>query len=130
MSEISDKRKLIRDLKEIKDNLSWNLDEEYTNIYNTCVECDNKYGEPYLCDYICEQDFVEDDEYLDELIKHNSSSLERLRYFIGDTYHAELYRVDAYGYLVNVERSDLADLCDELVDMLKDNIKELARAEM
>ena len=34
MSEISDKRKLLRTLKEIKENLSWEYDKEYNKIWN------------------------------------------------------------------------------------------------
>ena len=67
---------------------------------------------------------------MDQLIQQNSYSLERLRYFIGDTHHSDLYRVNAYGNLTNVEMSDLKDLCDELIDILKVNIKELKQAEL
>ena len=131
MSEISDKRKLIKKLEEIKDNMSYLYSEEYTEIYNACVDIDNKYQHaPYLTDYISEQNFLEDDEIMDQLIQQNSYSLERLRYFIGDTHHSDLYRVNAYGNLSNVEMSDLKDLCDELIDMLKVNIKELKQAEL
>ena len=131
MSEISDKRKLIKQLKQIKDEMSYLYSEEYAKIYNACVDIDNKYQkEPYLCDYIHEQNFVEDDEEMDYLIQQNSSCLERLRYFIGDTYRSDLYQVNAYGNLTNVTRDDLKCLCDELIDILKENIKELKQAEL
>lgn len=131
MSEISDKRKLVRELETIKDEMSYLYDEEYSKIWNACVDIDNKYQHaPYLTDYISEQNFVGDDDLMDYLIKENSSSLERLRYFIGGTYHSDLYRVNAYGNLTNIDKSDLIDLCDELIDMLKVNIKELKQAEL
>ena len=103
MSEISDKRKLLRTLKEIKENLSWEYDKEYNKIWNACAEIDNEYGEPYLCDYISEENYVQEDEIMEFLIKSNSDSLDRLRCFIGDTYSADLYRVDGYGNFVSFE---------------------------
>ncbi|MBR1984774.1 MAG: hypothetical protein IKA31_03450 [Clostridia bacterium] len=131
MSEISDKRKLVRTLKQIKAEMSYLYDEEYSKIYNACVEVDNKYQkEPYLCDYINDQNFVADDEEMDYLIKQNSDSLERLRYFIGNTYRSDLYQVNAYGNLTNITRDDLKTLCDELIQMLNENIKELKQAEL
>ena len=130
MSEISDKRKLLRTLKEIKENLSWEYDKEYNKIWNACAEIDNEYGEPYLCDYISEENYVQEDEIMEFLIKSNSDSLDRLRCFIGDTYSAALYRVDGYGNLQNIDRSDLECLCDELIDKLNTNIKELKQSEL
>ena len=111
--------------------MSYLYDEEYSKIYNACVEVDNKYQkEPYLCDYINDQNFVADDEEMDYLIKQNSDSLERLRYFIGNTYRSDLYQVNSYGNLTNITRDDLKTLCDELIQMLNENIKELKQAEL
>lgn len=67
---------------------------------------------------------------MDYLIKQNSDSLERLRYFIGNTYRSDLYQVNAYGNLTNITRDDLKTLCDELIQMLNENIKELKQAEL
>lgn len=123
MSKISALRKLIRTLTEIKNNLSYEYEEDYSKIYNACVDVDNNYNGIYLTDHIMEQNFVNDDD-MEYLIKQNSDSIDRLRCFIGDTYSSDLYRIDGYGNLANVEQSDLEDLCDELIDMAKDYIEE------
>ena len=130
MSEINDKRKLLRTLKEIKENLSWEYDTDYNKIWNECSEVDNKYGDPYLCDYISEENYVQNDELMEFLIKNNSDSLDRLRCFIGNTYSADLYKLDGYGNLQNIDKSDIECLCDELINKLNANIKELKQSEL
>ncbi len=130
MSEITDKRNLIRTLKEIKENLSYDYRKDYSQIYNACVEIDNKYQQsPYLTDYISYQDFV-DEESLDYLIQQADNDIDRLRCFIGDTYSADIYKLDGYGNLQNVDSDDLKMLCDDLIEMVRDNLREMKYAEM
>jgi len=130
MSEITDKRNLIKTLKDIKENLSYDYQKSYNQIWNACVEVDNEYGEPYLCDYISEENYVNEDEISEIFIPQNSDSLARLRCFIGDTYSSDLYKIDGYGNLQNIDKSDLECLCDELIGMLRTNKKELKQAEL
>lgn len=130
MSEITDKRNLIRTLKEIKENLSYDYRKDYSQIYNACVEIDNKYQQsPYLTDYISYQDFV-DEESLDYLIQQADNDIDRLRCFIGDTYSADIYKLDGYGNLQNVDSDDLKMLCDDLIEIVRDNLREMKYAEM
>lgn len=130
MSEITDKRNLIRTLKEIKENLSYDYRKDYSQIYNACVEIDNKYQQsPYLTDYISYQDFV-DEESLDYLIQQADNDIDRLRCFIGDTYSADIYKLDGYGNLQNVDYDDMATLCDDLIGIVRDNLREMKYAEM
>lgn len=129
MSEITDKRNLIQTLKEIKENLSWDNEKNYYDIINACTDCDNEYGEPYLVDYIYGYDFVNDDD-MRYLIERADNDIDRLRCFIGNTYSDTIYKLDGYGNLQNVDSGDFECLCDELIDMLRENVKELQNAEM
>ncbi len=130
MSEIRDRRQLIRDLKDLQENGLIGVEREYNQIYNLCCDIDNKYGNYELTDHITEQDFVLNDEILDGLIKQNSDDIDRLRCFIGDTYSADIYRIDGYGNLANVTSGDMEMLVDELIDIAKDQIKELQASEL
>lgn len=129
MNEKTYKRKIVKELKEIKENLTSNCRRNYNNIYNTCVDCDNLYGEPYLCSYISDQEFVFDED-MEYLVKKCDNDIDRLRCFIGDTYSDDIYKLDGYANLKNVDIGDFEDLCDELIDILKDNIKTLSQNEM
>ena len=130
MSEIRDRRQLIRDLKDLKDEGLYGLENDFDKIYNLCSDIDFKYNDYELTDYITEQNFVRNDEVLDELIKQNSSDIDRLRCFIGDTYSSDLYKIDGYGNLANVTSGDMEMLVDELIDIVKDQIKALQASEM
>ena len=70
MKEISYKRKLLKELKQYKDEVGFDNEQNYSKLYNLCVDCDNEYGEPYLTDHIRESDLVDDDDvkYLMEKI--------------------------------------------------------------
>ncbi len=46
----------------------------------------------------------------------------RLRCFIGDTYDANLYRLDGYGNLANVDNSDFEYLINDIVQSLEEDI--------
>ena len=130
MSEIRDRRNLIRDLKDLKDEGLIGIERDYNRVYNLCSEIDCKYNNYELTDYITEQDFVRNDEMLDDLIKHNSDDIDRLRCFINNTYSADLYRIDGYGNLANVTSGDMEMLVDELIDIVKDQIKALSESEL
>ena len=77
-----------------------------------------------MVDYIREQEFVDDDD-MKYWIEQANNDVDRLRCFIGDTYSDTIYKLDGYGNLENVDRGDFECLCDELIDILRDNIKEL-----
>ena len=52
------------------------------------------------------------------------------RVFINDTYDANLYRLDGYGNLTNVDISDFEELIDDLVnDLERDIMVPLAKQE-
>ena len=123
MSSISVKRQIIKSLNEIKENITYASEEDYKKIYNACSNDDD------ILDYLDEQNYVTSEDE-DRVISENSDSIDRLRYFIGDTYSAEIYRLDGYGNLENVTGDDLQGLCDDLVKELKSQIQELKDSEL
>ena len=123
MSSISVKRQIIKSLNEIKENITYASEEDYKKIYNACSNDDD------ILDYLYEQNYVTSEDE-DRVISENSDSIDRLRYFIGDTYSAEIYRLDGYGNLENVTGDDLQGLCDDLVKELKSQIQELKDSEL
>ena len=123
MSLINDKRKIIKALNEEKEKIDYASEEEYKKIYNLCS------SDEVLIEYLDEQNYITSDDE-DRVIAENSDSIDRLRYFIGDTYSAEIYRIDGYGNLENVTSEDLKDLCDDLVAQLRTQVQELKDSEL
>lgn len=123
MNSISVKRQIIKSLNTIKENITYASEEDYKKIYNACSNDDA------ILVYLDEQNYVTSEDE-DRVISENSDSIDRLRYFIGDTYSAEIYRLDGYGNLENVTGDNLQDLCDDLVKELKSQIQELKDSEL
>ena len=123
MSLINDKRRIIKELNDIKETIDCGIEDEYKKIYNACSADDD------ILDYLEEQNYVTSDDE-DMVISENSDSIDRLRYFIGDTYSADIYRIDGYGNLENVTSEDLKDLCDDLVAQLRTQVQELKDSEL
>lgn len=98
------------------------MQENYANLWNACADYDNNHHGSYLTDRIQDYDFVDDEilEYI--VIKEAKGGVDRLRFFIGDTYSDNLYRLDGYGNLANVDNSDFEDLIDDIVQTLEEDI--------
>ena len=92
--------------------------DNYHQLYSLCSELESDCN-LYLTDRLGEENFV-CDEMEDYFIKENSDSIERLRYFINDTYDDGIYKLDGYGNLANVDDSDFERICDDLIDMVKE----------
>ena len=112
-----------KELNDIKETIDCGTEDEYKKIYNACSADDD------ILDYLEEQNYVTSDDE-DMVISENSDSIDRLRYFIGDTYSADIYRIDGYGNLENVTSEDLKDLCDDLVAQLRTQVQELKDSEL
>ena len=121
-AEDFEKREFIEQLGILKDGLGWDMEENYANLWNACADYDNNHRGLYLTDRIQAYDFV-DDEILEYIVKEQSlGGVSRLRCFIGDTYDANLYRLDGYGNLANVDNSDFEYLIDDIVQSLEEDI--------
>ncbi len=126
-SDNIEKRTFIEDLLDLKGSLSYDQSNNYCKIWNLCADYDNNHQNVYLTDRISEKDFVTED-LLEYIVKENATDLSRLRCFIGNTYDDDIYRLDGYGNLANVETGDFEDLIDELTEYLADDIR-IPRAE-
>lgn len=119
------KKETIKKLEEIKNNLSYDNEQNYVDMINTMIDYDNEAQDNlYLYDTTLELvEFVNDD-VLDYLIKENSGSLERLRYFINDTEKDNIYKLNGYGNLENVDKSDFEYCIDEAIEKLKESLED------
>ena len=115
-----EKRIFIDDLTEFRQKLDYDYNTTYCKLWNMCADFDNKHRTS-LTDFITNYDFVTED-ILEYVVKENATDLCRLRNFIGDTYDADIYRLDGYGNLANVDNGDFEDVIDELIENLQDQI--------
>lgn len=115
-TEDFENREFIEELETLRSKLcDHSASENYSNIWNACADFDNGHRGFYLTDRIQEQDFVTED-VLEYIVKKNATELSRLRCFINDTYEDDIYRLDGYGNLANVNDDDFEDLLDLLVE--------------
>lgn len=109
------------------ENLKKRVDEQgastnYYELTNIAIDYDNEaQDELYLYDLIqglCE--FV-DDEILEDIITNEAKyGVARLRCFINNTYDADIYKLDGYGNLENVNDDDFIYCIDKCIDKLKE----------
>lgn len=118
------KKETIKKLEEIKNNLSYNNEENYTKMINTMIDYDNEAQDNlYLYDTTQELVNFVDDEILSYLIKENSDSVSRLRCFINDTNDDNIYKLNGYGNLENVDINDFEFCIDEAITTLKESLE-------
>lgn len=118
------KEELIKQLENLKENLSSKTNEQnYCDLVNTLIDYDNE-NQTYLYDTLREfYEFI-DEELLEYLIQEESKNgLTRLRCFINDTYDDDIYLLNAYGNLENVNDDTFSSAIDEMIDYINDNIK-------
>lgn len=127
MKNINELRKeTIKKLEEVKNNLE-NRDNEsnYCDMINTMIDYDNEaQDELYLYDTCRELIEFVDEEILEGIIENElKNGIERLRYFINDTYDDTIYKINAYGNLENVSDDDFKYCIDEIIERLQDTIE-------
>lgn len=117
------------DLKELKDKIekieiTYDYEETYSNLYNTCIEYMNE-TQDFDCEYLFE-DFA-DYEMAEDRAKNELENygLERLTYFLGDTtfYMQNLFKINAYGNLENITIEDLDILKEDLINCINDKLE-------
>lgn len=111
----------IDNIEGMKDKLTYDSRKNYSEIWNMCSDYDSEHSGVYLTDRIQEHDFV-DEEILEYIVNDNATDVSRLRCFINDTYDDDIYMLDGYGNLANVDSGDFESLIDDLIDDLKNNI--------
>lgn len=116
-----DRLTFVDELSDLKHNLGTDMSKNYSDIWNACADYDNNHSGSYITDKITGYDFV-DDELLEYIVKENATDLARLRCFINDTYEDDIYMLDGYGNLQNVDISDFENLIDDIVSDLQYDI--------
>lgn len=118
--------KELRELKERIENIKidYDYEESYTNLYNTVIDYMND-TQDFDLEYLFE-DFI-DYETAEEIAKNelNNGGLVRLSYYLGDTnLNYEIFKLDGYGNLENIDIDDLNNLKDEILENINDKLAE------
>lgn len=115
----------LRDLRnEIqKTEITYDYEETYCNLKNTVIDYMNEnqdFDLEDVFDNIIDYELAE--IYAEQQLKEGG--LVRLYYFLGDANcNNELFKIDGYGNLTNLDRDDLEDLKEEIlnrIDLMED----------
>lgn len=129
MSNLKELRKnTIKKLEELKDNLSYDNEENYCNMVNTLIDYDNEAQDNlYLYDNVRDYvDFV-DEELLQYYVEYQFKEfgIDRLFYMTRQLENADtIYVVDGYGNLRNCEKSDFEYCIEETIERLEEALKD------
>ncbi len=97
--------------------------DAYREIEQICMDYEDNANDSSLYDYLQEQ-YIIDDEGVTLELERLQNDLTRIRYFIGNTYDADIYRIDGYGNLANVDTNYMKDLCEEMIDEVDRQIED------
>lgn len=120
------RKETIKKLEELKESLPiMDYETIYCDLINILVDYDNEAQDNlYLYDTL--NDIIEfvGDEDLEYLIKGCDNDIDRLRCFIGDTYSSNIYKLNGYGNLENVNDDDFVYCIDEIIEKIKESEEE------
>ena len=116
-------------LEELKNKIEnividYDYDATYSNLYNACIDYMND-SQEWDFEYIFE-DFINYDT-AEELAKQEleNGGLIRVYYFLGDAHlNNELFKINGYGNLEDVDIDDLRYIKEEILDVINDKLKE------
>lgn len=120
------KMKELRELKERVENIeiTYDYEDTYYNLRNTIIDYMNE-TQNFDFDYIGEN--IIDYELAKEQAKYEleQGGLIRLYYFLGDAnLNNNLFKVDGYGNLEDIDISDLEYMKEEILDLINDKLAE------
>lgn len=118
--------KKLRELKERVENIeiTYDYEETYCNLKNAVIDYMND-TKDWDFDTIGED--IIDYELAEEQAKHEleQGGLIRLYYFLGDAnLNNNLFKVDGYGNLEDIDISDLEYMKEEILDLINDKLAE------
>lgn len=120
----------MKELKELKEKIEnieigYDYEEAYTELKNTVIDYMND-TQDWDFEYIGE-DII--DYELAEMQAKNElehGGLIRLYYFLGDAnLNNELFRINGYGNLENIDIDDLNNMKEEIIDLINDKLEEV-----
>lgn len=120
----------MKDLKELKERIenievTYDYEQVYCDLINATIDYENDTQDWIFEDLF--QDFV-DYEIAEQYAKQelDNGGLIRLYYFLGNAnLNNDLFRIDAYGNLEDVDIDDLQCLKDDILQVIEDNLKEV-----
>lgn len=121
------KEETIKKLEELKNNLSYDYEENYCNMINIMIDYDNEAQDDlYLHDMCRELVDIVDEELLQYYLEYQFKTfgVERLFYITQCLEHADtIYKVNGYGNLENVDNDDFIYCIDEAINQLKESME-------
>ncbi len=131
MNEIYARKKLINQLnEEIKDMDCKSKRDVYIKIRELIEDFDAEHNTCYYDNIRNISDILDDDDLDFWLESAAKDGVDRVRNFVADTYSDDIYKLDGYNNLANVEESDFESLVYDLTERIKDDIEELKPSEM
>lgn len=112
------KNDLIKKIKEVE--ITYDYDETYCNLYNTCIDYMND-TQDWDLEYLFEDYYTYD--IVEDIAKNEleKGGLIRLHYFLGDAnLNNDLFKINGYGNLEDVYYDDLVDLKNEILERLEE----------
>ena len=117
------KEETIKKLKELKDNLSYDNEENYCDLVNILIDYDNEMQDKlYLHDHLNDYLEIVDEETMQYYLEYQFKTFgtERLFYMTRCLDYADsIYKVNAYGNLENVTQDDFTYVIDEMIELLE-----------
>ena len=124
MELVEKAKKYIEELEILRDNLSFDYEENYNRILKIANNFDNDFEDIYLTDIFYDFDIVKEEEAESRLkYELENGGIDRVRCFINDTTADTVYKIDGYGNLENVYIGDFENIIDELIWNIKHNLE-------
>ena len=131
MNEIYARKKLINQLnEEIKDMDCKSKRDVYIKIRELIEDFDAEHSTCYYDNLRDISDILDDDDLDFWLESAAKDGVDRVRNFVADTYSDDIYKLDGYNNLANVEESDFESLVYDLTERIKDDINYLKENEL
>lgn len=105
--------------------ITYDYEETYSSLYNTCIDYMND-TQDFDFEYLFED--IIDYELAEERAKWEleQGGLVRLYYFLGNANcNRDIFKIDGYGNLQDIEIDDLKDLKAEILDKIEEKIEEV-----
>lgn len=119
---IEESDETIEELEKLKDKISdieisYDNEDTYSKLYNACIDYQNESQNFFLEDLF---DGYVNSERVEEIAKREleNGGLERLQCFLG----RDIFKIDAYGNLSNIEKDELELLKEDIIDAINDEI--------
>ncbi len=120
-SEQRDRVEFLEDLAKLRDSVpNGPRKDVYNKLYKECLDHDKYFGTE-LCDYIEGLDFVDEDTVSD-FIRANADDPRKVRNYLEGTIEDDLYKLDGYENLQNIEDVDIEELVSDVMGIVHNEV--------